>query len=248
MIAALMLVPRGQLSVRSGGLMLKRGAGILGLCCLVLYGAEASTLSAVPIEQEPAHRLVLQNDYVRVFEVCLPPGESTLWRVHLHDGVSVRLTDATIEDQPEDRKAETIRLRRGEVAYGATPTPRTHRVRNVGERTFHIVYIELLTPHDVSTDRTDVAASDPRVVVENDRVRTLRRILVPGESTTVHTHAWRGVGVPVTAGRLEISTPEGATKTIEVKVGAVQWIEPGTTHRLKNVGDAPIEIVDVELK
>jgi mannose-6-phosphate isomerase-like protein (cupin superfamily) len=28
----------------------------------------------------------------------------------------------------------------------------------------------------------------------------------------------------------------------------VQWIEPGTTHRLKNVGDARIEIVDIELE
>ena len=50
------------------------------------------------------------------------------------------------------------------------------------------------------------------------------------------------------AGRLEISGPDGATRTIELQVGAVQWIEPGTTHRLRNVGDAPIEIVDIELK
>jgi len=202
----------------------------------------------VPIEQEPAHQLVLQNEYVRVFEIRLPPGGATLWHVHLHDGVVVGLSDATIEDQPEDGKAETIHPHRGEVAYGATSTARTHRVRNVGETTFHIVYIELLTPDDVSPGRTDAAAPDPRVVVDNDRVRALRRILVPGESTDMHTHASKGVGVLVTAGRLEISTPEGAAKTLETKAGAVQWIEPGTTHRLKNAGDAPIEIVDVELR
>ena len=90
---------------------------------------------------------------------------------------------------------------------------------NVGETTFHLVY----------------------------RVRALRRILVPGESTDMHAHASRGVGVPVTAGRLEISFPEGASRSVEMKVGAVQRIEPGTTHRLRNVGDAGIEIVDIEL-
>jgi len=211
-------------------------------------GDQAPTPSAVPVEQEPAHRLVLQNEYVRVFEVRLPPGDATLWHVHRHDGASVRLGDATIEDQPLDGTAETIGLRRGQVTYGATPAARTHRVRNVGETPFHIVYIELPSPPGVSADRADEPAADPRVVLENDRVRALRRILAPGESTVMHVHASRAVGVPVTPGRLEISDSRGATKVIEAKAGGVQWIEPGTTHQLKNVGEAPIEIVDVELK
>ena len=226
-----------------------RSAGLAMLCgTLAAWGAETSTPSAVPIEQEPAHRLVLQNEYVRVFEVWLPPGDTTLWHVHLHDGVSVRLSAATIEDLPKDGHAKTFRMRRGDVAYGATPAALTHQVRNVGDTTFHNVYIELLTPHGVSTERSDAAASDPRVVLENDRVRALRRVLAPGESTDMHTHASKGVALPVTAGRLEISTAEGVARTVELKVGAVQWLEPGTTHRLKNVGDVPVEIVDVELK
>jgi quercetin dioxygenase-like cupin family protein len=212
----------------------------------------APTPSAVPVEQEPAHRLVLQNEFVRVFEVWLPPGAETLWHVHRHDGASVRLADATIEDQPMDGTVETIGLRRGQVTYGATPTARTHRVRNVGQTPFHIVYIELLGPSGVSANRAAVsgvgAASDPRAVLENDRVRALRRILAPGESTVMHVHASRTLGVSVTTGRLEISDPKGVSKVIESKLGAVQWIEPGTTHQLKNVGDAPIEIADVELR
>jgi quercetin dioxygenase-like cupin family protein len=215
---------------------------------LAACGAQASAPSAVPIEQEPAHRLELENEYVRVFEVRLPRGETTLWHVHLHDGVSVRLSDATIEDRPKDGEAKTFRLHRGEVAYGATPAALTHQVRDVGETTFHNVYIELLPPHEVSTDPSDASASDPRVILENDRVRALRRVLAPGESTSMHTHALRGVAVPVTAGRLEVSTPEGAARSVEMKPGAVLWIEQGTTHRLKNVGDTPVEIVDIELK
>jgi quercetin dioxygenase-like cupin family protein len=230
-------------------LWIVRSVALAVLCGnLAAYAAESPTPSVVPIEQEPAHRLVLQNEHVRVFEVSLPAGEATLWHEHLHDGTSVRLADATVEDQPKDGNAETFRLRRGEVTYGATPTAWTHRVRNVDETVFRNVYIELLTPRDASADPAVAAATDPRVVFENDRVRALRRILAPGESTDMHVHASRGVGVPVTAGRLEISSPEGATRSVEMKVGAVQWIEPGTTHRLRNVGDAAIEIVDVELE
>ncbi|MBP6107917.1 MAG: cupin domain-containing protein [Steroidobacteraceae bacterium] len=196
------------------------------------------------IEQEPAHRLVLQNRHVRVFEVWLPPGEESLWHVHRHDGISVRLADATIADQPEDGPEETLRLRRGAVAYGATPTERTHLVRNVGETTFHNIYIELLTDPEVGKD--DEPASARRAEFENNRVRALRRILAPGESTDMHTHISSGVAVLVTAGRLEISSPERVARTSDVNAGAVQWIDSGTTHSLKNIGDAPVEIVDVE--
>ena len=225
--------------------MLQRVAEVLCLCCLVLCGTKASAQSAVPIEQEPAHRPVLQNESVRVFDVWLPPGEDSLWHVHRHDGISVRLADATVDDQSKDGQTETFRLRRGAVAYGATPTARTHRVRNVGETAFHNIYIELLTDHDIGKDRA-AAASDRRVEFENDRVRALRRVLAPGESTAMHTHASSGVAVLVTAGRLEISAPAGAARTSDIKAGAVQWIDAGTTHSLKNVGDAPIEIVDIE--
>lgn len=230
--------------------MVRSAALGLAIFCgsLAADGVQVSTPSAVPVEQEPAHRLVLQNEYVRVFEVWLAPGSETLWHVHRHDGASVRLGDAIIEDQPMDGTAETFGLRRGQVTYGATPAARTHRVRNVGETPFHIVYIELLSPPAVSADRADEPAADPRVVLENERVRALRRVLAPGESTVMHVHASRAVGVPVTPGRLEISDPRGATKVIEAKAGAVQWIERGTTHQLKNVGEASIEIVDVELK
>ena len=226
--------------------MLRRVAELLCLSCLVLCGARALAQPPVPIEQEPAHRLVLQNANVRVFDVWLPPGEDSLWHVHRHDGISVRLADATVADQPEHGQAETFRLRRGAVAFGATPTARTHRVRNVGETTFHNIYIELLADSRVAEDRAAVAASDRRVEFENERVRALRRILAPGESTAMHTHASNGVAVLVTPGRLEISSPDAAVRSSDVSAGAVQWIDSGTTHSLKNVGDAPIEIVDIE--
>lgn len=230
--------------------MLQRIAEILGVCCLALFSANASAQSVVSIEQEPAHRLVLQNEKVRVFDVELPPGADSLWHVHRYDGISVRLADATVADESQDGQAETLHLRQGAVAFGATPTPRTHRVRNAGETTFRNIYIELLTDDDVGKDRpgTAAVATDRRADFENDRVRVLRRILAPGESTPVHTHSSSGIAVPVTEGRLEISYPEATARTLDVKAGAVQWIRSGTTHALKNVGAAPIEIVDVELK
>src|SRR5678815_1507493 len=67
----------------------------------------------VPIEKEPRHRLKFENPFVRVFDVLIPPGDSSLFHIHLHDGLSTRLTDARIRDEALDGTSEDSTLKRG---------------------------------------------------------------------------------------------------------------------------------------
>src|SRR5215813_11105456 len=53
----------------------------------------------VPVEQEPHHKVVYQNQYVRMLDVQVGPGESTLFHTHSHDNIAVRLTDAQLQNQ-----------------------------------------------------------------------------------------------------------------------------------------------------
>ena len=228
--------------------MSQRVAGFFLLGLGLLCGSRAMAQTAVPIEQEPAHRLVLQNEHVRVFDVWLPPGQETLWHIHRRDGVSVRVTDASIEDDNTNGQSTPWTVQRGAVNFGATPVEMTHRVRNVGATTFHNIYVELAPARAAEADSTGATAFARPAELENDRVRVARRTLAAGESTGVHTHAVKGLGVIVTAGRLEVTDRAGATQAVDVKAGAAQWIDAGTVHALKNVGADPLEIVDVEIK
>jgi quercetin dioxygenase-like cupin family protein len=214
---------------------------------MALSGANVAAQSAVPVEQEPAHHLVLQNDQVRVFHVQLPPGAVSLWHVHTHDGISVRIGDATIQDEPLVGPAQTFELRRGAVNFGATPVAFTHRVNNIGATPFDNVYIELLGgPGAGSGNAAGTAARRP-AEFENERVRVLRRVLAPGEATEMHTHPANAVAVVVTPGTLQVTQADGTMRTLEPQAGAVLWVVAGTTHALRNTGSAPVEIVDVEL-
>src|SRR6266496_586448 len=47
------------------------------------------SVSEVEITAEPHHRLALENQYVRVFKVDVPPHESTLMHRHRHDYIFV---------------------------------------------------------------------------------------------------------------------------------------------------------------
>ena len=224
--------------------MQDRMSKLFVLCCVALISANAVAQSAVPVEQEPAHRLVLQNEQVRVFHVQLAPGAVSLWHIHTHDGISVRIGDATIQDEALEGPAKTFELRRGAVNFGATPAAFTHRVNNIGTTPFDNVYIELLG--GPGTGKRAAAAPRP-AEFENDRVRVVRRVLAPGEASEMHTHPADTVAVVVTPGKLQVTHGDGTMRTLEPQAGAVQWVAAGTTHALRNTGSAPVEIVDVEL-
>lgn len=101
----------------------------------------------LPLQEEPHHRWKFENQYVRVFEVVLTPGESTLFRTHSYGkGIDVQLHEATVQEQAPGKEWEPAsKVFPGEVSYGEDPkAPYIHRVRNVGTTAFHVVYVELL--------------------------------------------------------------------------------------------------------
>jgi beta-alanine degradation protein BauB len=108
--------------------------------------AVSSDSAAVPVEQEPLHHLLLQNQYVRVLDVTIPPGKSTLFHAHEHDNLSIRVSDGLVQTQTQGKDwqpASTIE--RGSVMFSnGSKLHYTHRVKNVGTVPYHVIDVELL--------------------------------------------------------------------------------------------------------
>src|SRR5215831_20496360 len=51
-----------------------------------------SSLAQVPVREEPRHHIVLQNEYVRLLDVRIPPGDTTLFHIHEIPSVFVMLS------------------------------------------------------------------------------------------------------------------------------------------------------------
>jgi quercetin dioxygenase-like cupin family protein len=110
------------------------------------HAAAKDATEPVPVQLEPHHRWIFENQYVRVLDVVLAPVELTLFHTHSHDSIAVRLTDSKVQEQPaggEWRPAS--RVQPGDSRYmEGTNNPYTHRVKNVGSTPFHVIDIELL--------------------------------------------------------------------------------------------------------
>jgi quercetin dioxygenase-like cupin family protein len=214
---------------------------------LLLVPARAQ--SPVPIEEEPRHRLQFENRYVRVFDVLIPQGDESLYHIHKHDGVGIKLTDARIRDEKLGGKPEDLEVKRGAVNFARFPEALTHKVSNIGGTPFRNMFIEILPSMRAPANAPPLAGVPGHtLVLENDRVRVYRLVLAPGQSTETHAHALRGLGVAVSEGEIAFGAPGEKSKTVKFKPGDYLWHEGGATHSLRNVGTAPFEAVDIELK
>jgi quercetin dioxygenase-like cupin family protein len=99
----------------------------------------------VPVQQEPHHHVMFENQYVRVLNVEIAPGESTFFHTHAHDNLAVRITDGLSQTQERDQDwAPASHVKAGSVVFSeGSSKPYTHRVKNLGTSTYHVIDVEL---------------------------------------------------------------------------------------------------------
>jgi hypothetical protein len=111
---------------------------------LLTFSLNAQAPTAVPIPHEPHHHLVLENDYVRVFHVSVPPHESTLLHQHDVPYLYVSLGPADVINAVLDKPEVRLVMADGQLGY--SPGHFVHIARNESDAPFNNVTIELLKP------------------------------------------------------------------------------------------------------
>jgi peptidyl-dipeptidase Dcp len=211
---------------------------------LLLFLAAAPSQS-VPVSEEPMHHRKFENEYVRIYDVVVPPHGQTLVHVHEHDYIFVALGDSHVRSEPSGGNAVELVLKNGEARF--TSAPLTHRAVNLADTPFHNLTIEILKPAD--SPLGPLPASPGRsLVLDNDRVRISRLILRPGESTGLHTHAPAILGICVSPARLEVTAPGQEPRVVQFEAGQFVWRDKPEQHSLRNVGGTTFEAVDIEWK
>lgn len=113
----------------------------------------------VPVTEEPHHKLILENPYVRVFRVSVPINEATPSHRHDHPYVTVSLgnndfTNAVV-GKPTTRAAQKDR----QIGYSEGGF--AHTVRPENGVPFNNVTIELLRPQGTAKNRCEKIVDGP---------------------------------------------------------------------------------------
>lgn len=124
------------------------------------------------------HHWAFENQYVRVYDMRIPPGETTDFHLHALDSVFVRVTGGLVrlQDQGQEwTKAERLELGSVEVTADASH-PKTHRVRNEGTAEYHVVLVQLKNGEVRGAQIT--TTHDQKDYLSFDRYPTKARVLL----------------------------------------------------------------------
>jgi hypothetical protein len=89
---------------------------------------------------------LFENQYVRVYDVRIPAGETTLFHLHAFDTVAVHLTGGLVTRQDQGgewTKPVPVKANAVELTHDSQG-PRTHRVRNVGNAEIRVLMVQIL--------------------------------------------------------------------------------------------------------
>jgi beta-alanine degradation protein BauB len=103
-----------------------------------------AAIEVVPVDKEPAHKLVFENEYVRVFSVEVAPHSETKYHQHDRDYVGVILGDADVESVRLGEAAVQLQLKDGEARF--TKGGFAHKAVNKGDKPFRNVTVEFKKP------------------------------------------------------------------------------------------------------
>lgn len=122
---------------------MKRATDAAVAVSLPSYGASLS--EPVPVEREPHHHFVFQNQYVRVLDVFFPVGEVSLFHTHSNDNIGIPISGDTSQAQPQGGEwSEPQGVKPGAAGFRrARGRAYTHRVRSAGKLPFHVIDVEI---------------------------------------------------------------------------------------------------------
>src|SRR5919197_2783922 len=97
------------------------------LLAAVLFSAQSG--NEVEITNEGHHHLVLENSYVRVFKVEVPPKDATLMHRHRHDYIFVTIGASQVSNEVQGKPAVELKLQDGQTMF--IPGDFAHIARNL---------------------------------------------------------------------------------------------------------------------
>lgn len=180
--------------------------------------APSPDLASIPVEQEPRHRVVFANDFVRILDAALPPLYVSERHTHTADNVAVIVAMTAAPSQN--------RLGFASFARGGY----SHIITNPATTPMRFIDVELrAADRSESADPSDLPGHD--LVLSNARVRVSRVTLDAGAELVDHQHA-HGYVTVVVRGR------EGA--------GTWKWHPSGEPATTLSAGAQALELVEIE--
>ncbi len=204
---------------------------------VILLSSPLFTQSEVPKQE----KLVFENQFVKVFEASILPGEK-LPPHHGGNRIIYSLNDYRLLYHWENRTTEEKR-KAGDVHFHPAAL---HAEENAGKGIARFLIVERLDAPLPPANGTgvDMATANPnntRVIFDRDMAKVFELTLQPKDAASMHYCLDRLVYAPE-AGSLVLVGPDGAKTKVAIKKGGYQWFASGL-QALENASPSRTKLV-----
>ena len=203
-----------------------------------MSGAGAAGGDFVEVRDEPRHRRRFEDDLVRVYDVLIEPGDTTLYHRHTEDTFYVAVNEATVRDRTlGDEEARTGTAPAGTLLCRPHRSrPLIHQVSNVGSAPIRLIGAEKkASPAVTSSEPLD--APGHVLALDREPLRAYELSLEPGQSTGEIEYRFSSLTVMLTIASLRIRQADGVERIATFAPGDVIWLPHPTTLTVTNVGE-----------
>ena len=203
-----------------------------------------SSSAQVPANEEPRHKPVLQNKYIRLLDVWMRPGDTSLYHIHSIPSLFLPLSNTTVSSQIMGQSWANEKFVIGKAWYRSfLQDTVVHRVSNLGKGVLHVTDAEILSSYH--SKPSDIKPLPFPLLFENEKsfAYQLKRPEFKNQIIS-------GCG-PLLA---QLAAGESVTfhdvlenKSKEIKTGKYLYIAPGSTFYFTAKGKN-INLVLFEIK
>ena len=216
--------------------------------------AGISNAQAVPLEREPRHRVVLASGSFSIFDVRIPPGDTTLFHTHRFPQLLIRVSVSPTDVQLADSAwAGTLPSadpgwRPGDVVIdsGFVQVLFTYRVTNVGAQPFRLILINTSNSAKNAVPGRLREMSGQAGLTSSWFLQS--RLIIPAQDETgLLTASLPTILVQPREGHARVNV-SGRPEQVLDEPGAWLSLPAGASYRIRNIGSQVADIVLVQIR
>jgi len=198
----------------------------------------------VQVSKEPLHKKVVENEYIRLLDVWLQPGDTSLFHIHSTPSVFLIFTETNTVSQIKGGEWEKGKNVAGYSWYRSFfQDTLIHRVGNCDTVPFHVTDVELLSSFDINVKKAPLPFP---LLYENEKVFAYR-LTKNGFTTAAISNRGPMIAELVTGDEVFYAdTATGEKK--EIKAGGYLYLKPGESFYLAFKGKEKVNMVLFEIK
>ena len=218
--------------------------GRLNIFLLTLLTISSISNAQVQVSEEPRHKNVFENKYLRLLDVNIQPGDTTLFHIHSTPSVFLTLTSTNIGAQKKGLDWGKKRSVAGTARYQSFLNDTLiHRVSNFDAVSFHVTDMEILASYDISSQNKLLPFD---VIFDNEKVVAYR---LSSSSINQKVISNRGpIIAELVEGNQILYHNAKTKKTKTINKGGYLYIKPESSFYLTVVGSDKINLVLFEIK